>query len=111
MLKRKIETSLGEADKEMIRDLVSKQSDLWEVIVKYLYDKANIQTRQLMNCTPEELPVLQEKSKTYLEMINDFGHIKDERVKLDSRQVKVQKVKDIWHYITGRDQAPKIIKK
>jgi hypothetical protein len=113
MLQRRVETSLNDDDKEQIRHLLTSQGDLWDVIVKYLYDKANIQTRKLMNCKPEELAILQDKAKTYLEMIHDFGVIKNERLKKESLVKKtIDKGKDIWDYISGQDTNKfKIIKK
>jgi len=113
MLKRKVETSLNDDDKEQIRHLLTAQGDLWDVIVKYLYDKANIQTRKLMNCKPEELAILQDKAKTYLEMIHDFNIIKDSRLKKESLVKKtIDKGRDIWDYISGQDTNKfKILKK
>lgn len=94
---------LTEEEEALMADFLTKFHSIWEVQKKYFYNKINSVTRKLVNCKEEETKILQDKVKTYLEIINDFEKIKKKALKSKKNVSTMEVVKDLFYWIQSKD--------
>lgn len=102
------EVVLDDEDKGLISDLQTRHPEIYAAMRKYLYNKVNVVSRKFITCKKEELELLQDRSKTYLEIIKDFEDIKQNYLKMERKEDKLQPVKKnfLW-YIQNNDVKDK----
>lgn len=98
------ELVLSDEDRGLLSDLQTKHPEIYAVFRKYLYNKINIVSRKLITCKKEDLEILQDRSKAYLEIIKDFEEIKKNYLRMDKRDDKMNSVKKgfLW-YVKNND--------
>lgn len=98
---------LTHEEEALFADFLIKFDKIWEVQQKYFYNKINVTTRKLVNCKKEETEVLQDKVKTYLEIMSDFEKIKKKSLKNAQGVSTVKVVKDLFYWIQSKDVKTK----
>lgn len=95
---------LDDEDKGLISDLQTRHPEIYAAVRKYMFNKINIVSRKFVTCKKEELEMLQDRSKTYLEIIKDFEEIKKNYLRMDKKEDKMKSVKKgfLW-YVKNND--------
>jgi|SRR5215204_1083909 len=94
---------LSEEERGTITDFMVKFPEVWKIIKKYFYIKMNATSREMAKCKKEDLPKHQDHIHWSMSVLRDFQKIKEDYLRKEKKDNKLQKVKDFWYYVTSQD--------